>query len=106
MQNEQSIWKNLEKALDSNSSLDTLKYLTLWLADPIQGQQATLAQSLKCIENKALIEAVNTLLASRYSKSHGEWQSTALHQILRKLRKEGNVAKKTKHDLSPLYPDT
>ena len=106
IQNKQSIWKNLEKALDSNSPVDTLKYLALWLADSIQDKEATLAESLKCIDNQALNEAVNTLLASRYSKNQSEWQSTALHQILRKLRKEGNVAKKTKHDLSPLYPDT
>jgi hypothetical protein len=106
MQNEQSIWKNLEKALNSNSPVDTLKHLALWIADSIQDKEATLAQSLKCIDNQALNEAVNTLLASRYSKDQSEWQSTALHQILRKLRKEGNVAKKTKHDLPPLYPDT
>ena len=106
IQNKQSIWKNLEKALDSNSPVDTLKHLALWLADSIQDKETTLAESLKCIDNQALNEAVNTLLASRYSKNQSEWQSTALHQILRKLRKEGNVAKKTKHDLSPLYPDT
>ena len=105
-QNEPSLWKNLEKALDKNASLETQTYLALWLGHTTEDKQATLAQSLKCIDNPSLNEAVNMLLASRYSKNQTEWQSTALHQILRKLRKEGSIEKHKNHNLSPLYPDT
>ena len=104
-QNQQSLWKHLEKALDKNASLETQKYLALWLGHIIQDKNATLAKSLKVIDNPSLNEAVNILLASRYSKNQSEWQSTVLHQILRKLRKEGSIEEHTKHDLSPLYPD-
>lgn len=103
-QNEQSLWKYLEKALNKNASVDTQKYLALWLGHFIQNKQATLAQSLKVIENQSLNESVHTLLASRYSKNQREWQSTELHQILRKMRKDGSIVKNTKHNLSPLYP--
>ena len=105
-QNEQALWKNLEKALDNNAPLETQTYLALWLGHTIQDKQATLAQSLKCIDKPSLNEAVNMLLASRYSKNKTEWQSTSLHQILCKLRKQGSIEKHKNHNLSPLYPDT
>jgi hypothetical protein len=103
-QNEQSLWKHLEKALNKNATVDTQKYLALWLGHSIQDKQATLSQSLKVINNQSLNELVNSLLASRYSKNQSEWQSTELHQILRKMRKDGSIGKNTKHNLSPLYP--
>ena len=102
--NEQSLWKSLEKALNKNAPLETQNYLALWLGNCIQDKQAPLAQSLKTIENKALDEAVNSLLASRYSKNQSEWQGAKLHQILRKLRKDGSIEKHSKRNLSPLYP--
>jgi len=102
--NEQSLWKSLEKALNKNAPLETQNYLALWLGNCIQDKQAPLAQSLKTIENQALNEAVNSLLASRYSKNQSEWQGAKLHQILRKLRKDGSIEKHSKRNLSPLYP--
>ncbi len=103
-QSEQFLWKSLEKALNKNVSLDTHKYLPLWLGSYIQDKNVPLAQSLKVIDNQSLNEAVNTLLASRYAKNQSEWQSTELHQILRKMRKNGSIDTHTKHNLSPLYP--
>jgi hypothetical protein len=38
------------------------------------------------------------------NKLQNEWQSAALHQILRKMRKDGSFKVQTKHNLSPLYP--
>jgi len=102
--NEQSLWKSLEKALNKDAPLETQNYLALWLGNCIQDKQAPLAQSLKTIENQALNEAVNSLLASRYSKNQSEWQGAKLHQILRKLRKDGSIEKHSKRNLSPLYP--
>jgi hypothetical protein len=103
-QDEQSLWANLEKALSRNATLETQKYLTLWLGNFIQVKQAPLVHSLKVINNEPLNEAFNTLLASRYAKNQSEWQSTELHQILRNIRKDGNIEKNTKHNLAPLYP--
>jgi hypothetical protein len=76
----------------------------LWLGNFIQVKQAPLVHSLKVINNEPLNEAFNTLLASRYAKNQSEWQSTELHQILRNIRKDGNIEKNTKHNLAPLYP--
>jgi hypothetical protein len=103
-QSEQSLWKYLETALNKNALLDIQKYLALWLGHSIEDKQAPLAQSLKVIDNQYLSESVNSLLASRYSKNQSEWQSKELHQILRKLRKNGSIKKHNKHNLSPLYP--
>ncbi|MFT5839255.1 MAG: hypothetical protein ACI9UT_001758 [Flavobacteriales bacterium] len=107
-QNEQMLWQFLEKALNKNDSLDTQKYLTPWLGHYIQDKNALLTQSLQVINNVKLTEDVNSLLASRYAKnqneSRKEWQSTALHQILRKMRKDGSIKAQTKHNLSTLYP--
>lgn len=103
-QDEQSLWINLEKALQNNVTIETQRYLTLWLGNFVEEQQAPLAQSLKTINNKSLNEAYNILLASRYAKNQSEWQSTQLHQILRNIRKDGSIKKNTKHNLSPLYP--
>lgn len=103
-QNEQLLWKNLEKALNKNASLDTQKYLALWLGNFIQDKQAPLAQSLKVIDSQSLNREVNTFLASRYSKNQNSWESTALHQALRKMRKDGSINQHSKHELSPLYP--
>jgi hypothetical protein len=103
-QSEQSLWKALETALNKNALIDIQKYLALWLGHSIKDKQAPLAQSLKVIDNQYLNEAINSLLASCYSKNQSEWQSTELQQILRKLRKDGNIEKHTKHNLSPLYP--
>lgn len=111
-QSEQSLWQSLEKALNKNQSLDTQKYLPLWLGAIVLNKNAPLDQSLKIIDNPSLNEAVNTLLASRYAKSKNEsnsaaqepWQSTELHQILRKIRKDGSIDTQKKHNLSPLYP--
>jgi hypothetical protein len=105
-QSEQVLWKSLEKALNKNASLDTQKYLPLWLGRYIQDKNASLEQSLKVINDHHLSEAVNTLLASRYSKNQSVWQSKELHQILRKMRKNGSIEKQTTHNLSPLYPST
>jgi hypothetical protein len=103
-QNEQLLWKNLEKALNKNASLETQKCLALWLGNFVQDKQAPLAESLKVINNQSLNQEVNTFLASRYSKNQSSWESTALHQILRKMRKDGNINQHSKHELSPLYP--
>jgi len=103
-QSEQDLWKSLEKALNKNASLDTQKYLPLWLGSYIQDKNSPLEQSLKVINDEHLSEAVNTLLASRYSKNQSVWQSKELHQILRKIRKNGSIEKQTTHNLSPLYP--
>lgn len=103
-QSEQSLWKSLEKALNNNASLDTQKYLPLWLGSYIQDKNAPLTQSLKVINNPQLTEAVNSLLASRYSKNQSVWQSSELQQILRKMRKKGTIGKQTQHNLSSLYP--
>ena len=107
-QTEQSLWQCLEKALNKNDSLDAQKYLALWLGCYIQDKKAPLTQSLKVINNINLTEAINTLLASRYAKnknkSQKEWQSATLHQLLRKMRKDGNIKTQTKDSLSPLYP--
>jgi len=103
-QNEQSLWKSLEKALNSNVAIDTQKYLPLWLGIHTQDKNAPLAQSLKVINNHNLTEAVSTLLASRFSKNQSEWQSTELHQILREMRKNGSIETHNKHNLTPLYP--
>jgi hypothetical protein len=102
--NEQSLWKSLEKALNENAALETQKYLALWLGSITQDKQAPLTQSLKAINNKSLYEAFNALLASRYARKRSEWQSKELHQILREIRKDGNINTETKYDLSPLYP--
>jgi hypothetical protein len=103
-QNEQLLWKNLEKALNKNASLETQKYLALWLGSFVQDKQAPLAQSLKVINSQSLNQEVNTFLASRYAKNQSSWESTALHQILRKMRKDGSINQHSKHELSPLYP--
>lgn len=103
-QSEQAVWKSLEKALNKNISVDTQKYLPLWLGCYIQDKNASLEQSLHHIDNHQLTEAVNTLLASRYAKDQSPWQSTELHQILRKMRKNGTIDPHTKNNLSPLYP--
>jgi hypothetical protein len=105
-QSEQALWASLEKALNKNMHTDIQKYLALWLGHYIQDKQAPLAKSLKVIDNQPLDAAVNTLLASRYAKQQNEWQSTELHQILRKMRKDGSIKKQTKHNLSPLYPNS
>jgi hypothetical protein len=103
-QNEQLLWKNLEKALNKNASLETQKYLALWLGNFVQDKQAPLAQSLKVIDSQSLNREVNTFLASRYSKNQSSWESTALHQILRKMRKDGSINQHPRHELSSLYP--
>ncbi len=105
-QSEQILWKNLEKALNQNASLDTQKYLPLWLGSYINDKNATLEQSLKVINDTHLSDAVNSLLASRYAKNRSEWQSKELQQILRKMRKKGSIEQQTKRNLSPLYPAT
>jgi hypothetical protein len=104
IQDEQFLWKSLEKALNENAALETQKYLALWLGNITQDKQAPMGQSLKAINNESLSQAFNVLLASRYAKNHSEWQSKELHQILRKIRKDGNIDKKTRYNLSPLYP--
>jgi hypothetical protein len=104
IQDEQSLWKSLENALNENAALETQKYLALWLGNITQDKQAPLAQSLKVINNESLYEAFNVLLASRYAKNRSEWQSKELHQILCKIRKNGNIDKETRYNLSPLYP--
>jgi hypothetical protein len=103
-QSEQDLWKSLEKALNKNMASDTQKYLPLWLGSYINDKNASLEQSLKVINDHHLYEAVNTLLASRYSKNQSTWQSKELHQILRKMRKTGSIQKQTKQNLSLLYP--
>jgi hypothetical protein len=103
-QSEQSLWSSLEKALNKNASIDIQKYLALWLGYYIQDKQAALSQSLKVIDDQSLNNAINTLLASRYAKNQSEWHSSELHQILRKMRKDGRIGKDTKQNLSPLYP--
>ena len=103
-QSEQDLWKSLEKALNKNMASDTQKYLPLWLGSYINDKNASLEQSLKVINDHHLYEAVNTLLASRYSKNQSTWQSKELHQILRKMRKNGSIQKQTKQNLSLLYP--
>ena len=103
-QSEQVLWKQLEKALNKNATHDTQKYLALWLGNFIKDKQAPLAQSLKVINNQSLNEAFDTLLASRYAKNQSHWQSTDLHQILRKMRKSGSIETYSEHNLSPLYP--
>ena len=107
-QSEQTLWQFLEKALNKKDSLDTQKYLAPWLGHYIQDKNAPLTQSLQVINNIKLTEAVNNLLASRYAKNQNElrkeWQSTALDQILRKMRKDGSNKTQTKHNLSSLYP--
>jgi len=103
-QSEQSLWKYLEKALNKNATLETQKYLPLWLGSYIHDKNASLAQSLKVINNPHLTEAVNSLLESRYSKNQSEWKGTELQQILRKMRKKGSIQKQTQQNLSPLYP--
>ena len=103
-QSEQFLWKSLEKALSKDVPLETQKFLPLWLGRHIQDKNAPLTQSLKVINDPNLTEAVNTLLASRYSKNQCVWQSTELHQILRKMRKNGSIKKDTEHNLLPLYP--
>lgn len=103
-ESEQSLWKSLEKALNKNATVDTQKYLPLWLGSFIKDKNASLAQSLKVINNSSLNEAVNALLASRYSKNQNVWQSSELQQILRKIRKGGSIEKNQKDNLSPLYP--
>ena len=105
-QSEQALWKSLEKALNNNAPLETQKYLPLWLGSYIQDKNASLAQSLKIINNHHLDDAVNTLLASRYSKNQSVWKSSQLQQILRKLRKNGNIEKTKEYALSPMYPST
>lgn len=105
-QSEQALWKSLEKALNKNASVDTQKYLSLWLGRYIQDNNAPLEQSLKVINDQHLSAAVNTLLACRYSKHQSEWQSKELQQILRNMRKNGSIKKQTTHNLSPLYPAT
>jgi hypothetical protein len=104
IQSEQSLWQSLENALNKNAALDTQKYLPLWLGHFIQDKNAPLAQSLKAIDNQSLNAAVNILLASLYSKKQSKWQSTELQQILRKMRKNGNIDPHKKYNLSPLYP--
>ena len=101
---EQSLWTNLEKSLNENATVETQKYLALWLGNFIQDKQSPLTQSLHVINNKSLNEAFDILLASRYAKNQSKWQSTELHQILRKIRKDGSIKKCTKHKLLPLYP--
>jgi hypothetical protein len=103
-QSEQVLWKHLEKALNKNATHDTQKHLALWLGNFIKDKQAPLAQSLNVINNQSLNEAFDTLLASRYAKNQSHWQSTDLHQILRKMRKSGSIETHSEHNLSPLYP--
>jgi hypothetical protein len=98
------LWQSLEKALNKNNALDTQKYLALWLGTCIQDKNTPLPQSLKIIDNPALTDAVNTLLASRYAKTQSVWQSKELHQLLRKVRKDGSIKKQSNNNLSPLYP--
>jgi len=105
-QSEQALWASLEKAINKNIHTDIQKYLSLWLGHYVQDKQAPLAQSLKVIDNQSLDAAVNALLASRYAKRQNQWQSTELQQILRKMRKSGSIKKQTKHNLSPLYPNS
>jgi hypothetical protein len=105
-QDEQSLWKDLEKALNKNAPFETQKYLALWLGNFINNKQAPLAHSLEVMDNQSLTEAFETLLASRYAKNQSPWQSTQLHQILRNIRKDGSIKKHTKQNLSPLYPVT
>ena len=104
MQNEQKLWKALEYALNKNQHNDTQKYLALWLGINLQDKKVPLIKSLTSINNPALSAAVNDLLATQYSKNQSQWQSTELHQILRKIRKEGTIQKQTKQNLPPLYP--
>lgn len=103
-QSEQDLWKNLEKALNKNNAKDTQKYLPKWLSSHINEKNASLEKSLKVIDDQPLSAAVNTLLASRYSKNQSVWQGKELQQILRKIRKNGSIPKQKNHNLSPLYP--
>lgn len=103
-QSEQSLWKNLEKSLNQSDAHATQKYLAQWLGSYLQDTNASLEQSLKVIGDHELSEAVDLLLASRYSKNQREWHGKELQQILRKMRKKGSIQKQKEHNLSPLYP--
>lgn len=103
-QSEQTIWKQLDKALTKNDPQATQKYLAHWLAAFLQDKNASLSQCLTRLHNTNLTQATNSLLAARYAKTKNPWQGQELQQILRKLRKQGLTAQPAEHELSPLYP--
>ena len=105
-ESEQKRWKNLEKALGKNDNLVTQKYLALWLACITQNKKASLTQSMIVLKDPELDQSVNELLASRYSSNQTNWNSTSLHKILRRLRKEQHNKQPNKMVLTPLYPTT
>ncbi len=103
-QSEKELWNKLEKALNQAQPQEILTFLTPWLGNLIEHKNATLDFSLAFIKDETLNQAVNNLLAARYSRQQNTWQSTELHSLLRKIRKawlQKNISVST---LTPLYP--
>ncbi|WP_299075255.1 BatD family protein [uncultured Paraglaciecola sp.] len=103
-QQEQQLWQSLEKSFHKNNLVDIQKYLPLWLGHYTQNNQASLAHSLKVIDELALTEEVESLLASRYGKNQYDWNSSKLQKILRGLRKNGRIEGSPEHHLRSMYP--
>lgn len=104
-QSEQELWKRLEKAMSKNNAAETQKYLSLWLGTHTNHTNSSLTESLSVINNLDLTNAVNALLATRYSKHPEQWSAAELQKILRKIRKQGRNAPHKMNQLSPLYPN-
>ncbi|MDU0355520.1 BatD family protein [Paraglaciecola aquimarina] len=103
-ESEKVLWKNLEKALNNHNALDSQTQLNLWLANIIESKNATLDYCLQKLQQPALNDQVNYLLAARYSAEKNAWKSNELHSLLRSIRKARFANANVAPPLKPLYP--
>lgn len=103
-ESEQLSWRALEKALDKNDALATQQHLEKWLRNITKDKTASLLLCVTNLNEPELENAVNELLASRYSQKQTSWNGGELHNILRRLRKSQKNNNQSSTDLNPLYP--
>ena len=101
---EKQAWKNLELALTQNNQANITPALIHWLQIRFEMPQANLSALQTHINQPQLNTEINQLFAHRFGSSQEQWNTTALHQILKKIRANNHTTQANTNALEPLYP--
>ncbi|GGD55851.1 BatD family protein [Lacimicrobium alkaliphilum] len=91
-ENEKNLWQQLQQAVKRKDSQAVITALTPWLRCHL-GIQGNLADCQQRLQDDALNEQINLLLASRYGKIQNNWQADKLIALLHKHRKASGKSK-------------
>lgn len=92
----------LKKSDISKIQLYLTQVLSAWTGQP----KLNLGQLLKLLQDDALNQEINTMLASQYGSQSQQWNGQKLNSILDKYRAEGSGRKYSSQQLKPLYPES